>query len=194
MTVGILTPTPKCSWPAGPRAGAWSQGSPVGAGEGPQGPLCRWEQRPAGEAVGTWGTGQTKAVSRRSLSPLPSVFGHISFRSDWELVKVDFRPWFSRQCSEEDYSSWNLTNLQVGLAAGQGWAPCRAPSAKFPVLRDRGPPSDAQSFFAVFRPPLGPGAAWARVCSHTQGNRRTGPQPAWRQACSGSRRFQIEGR
>ncbi|KAJ8783420.1 hypothetical protein J1605_009125 [Eschrichtius robustus] len=41
-----------------------------------------------------------------------SVFGHISFRSDWELVKVDFRPWFSRQCSEEDYSSWDLTNLQ----------------------------------------------------------------------------------
>eukprot|EP00069_Balaena_mysticetus_P004676 bmy_17474T0 len=41
-----------------------------------------------------------------------TVFGHISFRSDWELVKVDFRPWFSRQCSEEDYSSWDLTNLQ----------------------------------------------------------------------------------
>ncbi|XP_053422712.1 VPS10 domain-containing receptor SorCS2 isoform X5 [Nycticebus coucang] len=41
-----------------------------------------------------------------------TVFGHISFRSDWELVKVDFRPAFSRQCSEEDYSSWDLTNLQ----------------------------------------------------------------------------------
>ncbi|XP_026251063.1 VPS10 domain-containing receptor SorCS2 isoform X2 [Urocitellus parryii] len=41
-----------------------------------------------------------------------TVFGHISFRSDWELVKVDFRPSFSRQCSEEDYSSWDLTNLQ----------------------------------------------------------------------------------
>uniref|UniRef100_A0A8D0MXJ0 VPS10 domain-containing receptor SorCS2 n=1 Tax=Sus scrofa TaxID=9823 RepID=A0A8D0MXJ0_PIG len=41
-----------------------------------------------------------------------TVFGHISFRSDWELVKVDFRPSFSRQCSEQDYSSWDLTNLQ----------------------------------------------------------------------------------
>nr|XP_014332631.1 PREDICTED: LOW QUALITY PROTEIN: VPS10 domain-containing receptor SorCS2-like [Bos mutus] len=41
-----------------------------------------------------------------------TVFGHISFRSDWELVKVDFRPWFSRRCSEDDYSSWDLTNLQ----------------------------------------------------------------------------------
>ncbi|XP_020020932.1 VPS10 domain-containing receptor SorCS2 isoform X4 [Castor canadensis] len=41
-----------------------------------------------------------------------TVFGHISFRSDWELVKVDFRPSFPRQCSEDDYSSWDLTNLQ----------------------------------------------------------------------------------
>ncbi|XP_017394579.1 VPS10 domain-containing receptor SorCS2 isoform X2 [Cebus imitator] len=41
-----------------------------------------------------------------------TVFGHISFRSDWELVKVDFRPSFSRQCSEEDYRSWDLSNLQ----------------------------------------------------------------------------------
>lgn len=49
------------------------------------------------------------------LSPL-RVFGHISFRSDWELVKVDFRPSFPRQCGENDYSSWDLTDLQVGLA------------------------------------------------------------------------------
>lgn len=41
-----------------------------------------------------------------------TIFGHISFRSDWELVKVDFRPSFTRPCSEEDYSSWDLTNLQ----------------------------------------------------------------------------------
>uniref|UniRef100_A0A673T0E9 Sortilin related VPS10 domain containing receptor 2 n=1 Tax=Suricata suricatta TaxID=37032 RepID=A0A673T0E9_SURSU len=37
-----------------------------------------------------------------------TVFGHISFRSDWELVKVDFRPSFSRPCREGDYSSWHL--------------------------------------------------------------------------------------
>ncbi|XP_014644401.1 PREDICTED: VPS10 domain-containing receptor SorCS2, partial [Ceratotherium simum simum] len=41
-----------------------------------------------------------------------TIFGHISFRSDWELVKVDFRPSFSRPCGEDDYSSWDLTNLQ----------------------------------------------------------------------------------
>lgn len=41
------------------------------------------------------------------------VFGHISYRSDWELVKVDFRQSFPRQCTEEDYESWQLTDLQV---------------------------------------------------------------------------------
>uniref|UniRef100_A0A8D0G9T2 VPS10 domain-containing receptor SorCS2 n=1 Tax=Sphenodon punctatus TaxID=8508 RepID=A0A8D0G9T2_SPHPU len=41
-----------------------------------------------------------------------TVFGHISYRSDWELVKVDFRPSFPRECTEEDYESWDLTNLQ----------------------------------------------------------------------------------
>ncbi|XP_061443432.1 VPS10 domain-containing receptor SorCS2 isoform X2 [Rhineura floridana] len=41
-----------------------------------------------------------------------TIFGHISFRSDWELVKVDFRPCFPRECTDEDYESWDLTNLQ----------------------------------------------------------------------------------
>ncbi|KAK4818821.1 hypothetical protein QYF61_019858 [Mycteria americana] len=40
------------------------------------------------------------------------VFGHISYRSDWELVKVDFRPSFPRECTDDDYESWELTNLQ----------------------------------------------------------------------------------
>ncbi|XP_061619862.1 VPS10 domain-containing receptor SorCS2 isoform X3 [Phyllopteryx taeniolatus] len=41
-----------------------------------------------------------------------TVFGHISYRSDWELVKVDFRQSFPRQCAEDDYESWQLTDLQ----------------------------------------------------------------------------------
>ncbi|KAL7984657.1 hypothetical protein Chor_003227, partial [Crotalus horridus] len=41
-----------------------------------------------------------------------TVFGHISYQSDWELVKVDFRPSFSRECTDEDYESWDLTNMQ----------------------------------------------------------------------------------
>lgn len=42
-----------------------------------------------------------------------SVFGHISYRSDWELVKVDFRQSFPRQCTESDYDTWQLSDLQV---------------------------------------------------------------------------------
>ncbi|XP_077961906.1 VPS10 domain-containing receptor SorCS2 isoform X7 [Gasterosteus aculeatus] len=41
-----------------------------------------------------------------------TVFGHISYRSDWELVKVDFRQSFSHQCTESDYELWKLTDLQ----------------------------------------------------------------------------------
>uniref|UniRef100_A0A3Q2DMM2 VPS10 domain-containing receptor SorCS2 n=1 Tax=Cyprinodon variegatus TaxID=28743 RepID=A0A3Q2DMM2_CYPVA len=41
-----------------------------------------------------------------------TVFGHISYRSDWELVKVDFRQSFTRQCTESDYEAWQLTDLQ----------------------------------------------------------------------------------
>ncbi|XP_033869083.3 VPS10 domain-containing receptor SorCS2-like isoform X2 [Acipenser ruthenus] len=41
-----------------------------------------------------------------------TVFGHISFRSDWELVKVDFRQSFPRQCTEADYDAWKLTSLK----------------------------------------------------------------------------------
>ncbi|XP_053560140.1 VPS10 domain-containing receptor SorCS2 [Bombina bombina] len=41
-----------------------------------------------------------------------TVFGHISYRSDWELVKVDFRSTFPRECTEDDYDSWNLSTPQ----------------------------------------------------------------------------------
>lgn len=44
------------------------------------------------------------------------VFGHISYRSDWELVKVDFRQSFPQACTEDDYGSWQLTDLQVTRA------------------------------------------------------------------------------
>ncbi|XP_015417044.1 PREDICTED: VPS10 domain-containing receptor SorCS2 [Myotis davidii] len=49
-----------------------------------------------------------------------TIFGHISYRSEWELVKVDFRPSFPRPCRAEDYSAWDLTNLQGdGCLMGQ---------------------------------------------------------------------------
>ncbi|XP_041840428.1 VPS10 domain-containing receptor SorCS2-like [Melanotaenia boesemani] len=55
-------------------------------------------------------------LTRKALGiagdPTHPVFGHISYRSDWELVKVDFRQSFPRQCTESDYESWQLTDLQ----------------------------------------------------------------------------------
>ena len=55
---------------------------------------------------------QYKCISLPLIS-LCRVFGHISYRSDWELVKVDFRQSFPRQCTEADYDSWKLTDLKV---------------------------------------------------------------------------------
>lgn len=60
-----------------------------------------------------WINGQVEGLCLIMLAVVDRVFGHISYRSDWELVKVDFRQSFPRQCTEADYDSWKLTDLQV---------------------------------------------------------------------------------
>ncbi|XP_057187176.1 VPS10 domain-containing receptor SorCS1 isoform X2 [Triplophysa rosa] len=37
-----------------------------------------------------------------------TIFGHVSHRSEWQLVKIDFRSIFNRRCVESDYVPWNL--------------------------------------------------------------------------------------
>ncbi|XP_055502953.1 VPS10 domain-containing receptor SorCS1-like isoform X1 [Leucoraja erinacea] len=37
-----------------------------------------------------------------------TVFGHLSHRSEWQLVKVDYRSIFSRKCMENDFQVWTL--------------------------------------------------------------------------------------
>ncbi|XP_030308973.1 VPS10 domain-containing receptor SorCS1 [Calypte anna] len=37
-----------------------------------------------------------------------TVFGHFSHRSEWHLVKVDYKSIFDRRCAEEDYRPWQL--------------------------------------------------------------------------------------
>uniref|UniRef100_A0A8C1GIN0 Sortilin-related VPS10 domain containing receptor 2 n=1 Tax=Cyprinus carpio TaxID=7962 RepID=A0A8C1GIN0_CYPCA len=59
-----------------------------------------------------WINGQVEGLCLFMLAVVDRVFGHISYRSDWELVKVDFRQSFPRQCTEADYDSWKLTDLQ----------------------------------------------------------------------------------
>lgn len=52
-----------------------------------------------------------------------SVFGHFSHRSEWQLVKVDYKSIFDRRCAEEDYRPWQL-HSQVGgakLRGSPGW-------------------------------------------------------------------------
>lgn len=39
-----------------------------------------------------------------------SIFGHFSHRSEWQLVKIDFRPIFQHRCTSEDYETWQLNN------------------------------------------------------------------------------------
>ncbi|XP_031410365.1 VPS10 domain-containing receptor SorCS1 isoform X1 [Meleagris gallopavo] len=37
-----------------------------------------------------------------------TVFGHFSHRSEWQLVKIDYKTIFDRRCAEEDYWTWQL--------------------------------------------------------------------------------------
>ncbi|XP_068544579.1 VPS10 domain-containing receptor SorCS1 isoform X2 [Anas acuta] len=37
-----------------------------------------------------------------------TVFGHFSHRSEWQLVKIDYKSIFDRRCAEEDYRPWQL--------------------------------------------------------------------------------------
>uniref|UniRef100_A0A3Q1C4D3 PKD domain-containing protein n=1 Tax=Amphiprion ocellaris TaxID=80972 RepID=A0A3Q1C4D3_AMPOC len=39
-----------------------------------------------------------------------TIFGHFSHRSEWQLVKIDFRSIFRRRCTPEDYLTWQLHN------------------------------------------------------------------------------------
>ncbi|KAG7486051.1 VPS10 domain-containing receptor 1-like isoform X2 [Solea senegalensis] len=39
-----------------------------------------------------------------------TIFGHVSHRSEWQLVKIDFRSIFNRRCTDADYQTWHLHN------------------------------------------------------------------------------------
>lgn len=46
------------------------------------------------------------------------VFGHFSHRSEWQLVKVDYKSIFDRRCAEEDYRPWQLHSQVRSKEAG----------------------------------------------------------------------------
>ncbi|XP_034008056.1 VPS10 domain-containing receptor SorCS3 [Trematomus bernacchii] len=37
-------------------------------------------------------------------------FGHFSHRSEWQLIKIDYKGLFSRRCMDGDYQTWQLHN------------------------------------------------------------------------------------
>ncbi|XP_077469559.1 VPS10 domain-containing receptor SorCS1-like isoform X1 [Stigmatopora argus] len=39
-----------------------------------------------------------------------TIFGHFSHRSEWQLVKIDFRSIFQHRCARDDYVTWRLDN------------------------------------------------------------------------------------
>lgn len=54
-----------------------------------------------------------KGCSWAGFLCLCSFFGHLSHRSEWQLIKIDYKSIYSRKCAEEDYQTWHLHN-QVG--------------------------------------------------------------------------------
>uniref|UniRef100_A0A5S6L3U2 Charged multivesicular body protein 2b n=2 Tax=Xenopus tropicalis TaxID=8364 RepID=A0A5S6L3U2_XENTR len=48
-----------------------------------------------------------------------TVFGHFSLRSEWQLVKVDYKSIFGRRCNENDFESWHLNNQRDFCVMGE---------------------------------------------------------------------------
>lgn len=80
------------------------------------------------------------------ISTLPhSFFGHFSHRSEWQLIKIDYKSLYSRKCTEEDYQTWHLHN-QVGKKQrhcntrrehGRRWLTAGSASRVFPGRASR---------------------------------------------------------
>uniref|UniRef100_A0A8D3E217 PKD domain-containing protein n=1 Tax=Scophthalmus maximus TaxID=52904 RepID=A0A8D3E217_SCOMX len=48
------------------------------------------------------------ALKSPFFSCLCRIFGHFSHRSEWQLLKIDFRSIFQQRCTSEDYLTWQL--------------------------------------------------------------------------------------
>ncbi|XP_030643264.1 VPS10 domain-containing receptor SorCS3 [Chanos chanos] len=46
-------------------------------------------------------------------------FGHFSYRSDWQLIKIDYRSLFSKRCTDGDYQTWHLHNKGEACVMGE---------------------------------------------------------------------------
>uniref|UniRef100_A0ABM5G202 VPS10 domain-containing receptor SorCS3 n=1 Tax=Pogona vitticeps TaxID=103695 RepID=A0ABM5G202_9SAUR len=48
-----------------------------------------------------------------------TIFGHLNLRSEWQLVKVDYRSIFSRRCTKDDFQTWHLHNQGEPCVMGE---------------------------------------------------------------------------
>ncbi|XP_062866910.1 VPS10 domain-containing receptor SorCS3 [Trichomycterus rosablanca] len=46
-------------------------------------------------------------------------FGHFSDRSEWQLIKIDYKSLFTKRCTEGDYQTWHLHNQGEPCVMGQ---------------------------------------------------------------------------
>ncbi|XP_071605450.1 VPS10 domain-containing receptor SorCS3 [Heliangelus exortis] len=66
-----------------------------------------------------------------------TVFGHFSLRSEWQLVKVDYKSIFSRRCNKDDYQTWHLHNQGEPCVMGERKIyKKRKPGAQCSLTRD----------------------------------------------------------
>uniref|UniRef100_A0AAV2JPK1 PKD domain-containing protein n=1 Tax=Knipowitschia caucasica TaxID=637954 RepID=A0AAV2JPK1_KNICA len=47
-------------------------------------------------------------MAPESENHIITFFGHFSYRSEWQLVKIDYKGIFSRRCMDGDYQTWHL--------------------------------------------------------------------------------------
>ncbi|XP_048104453.1 VPS10 domain-containing receptor SorCS3 isoform X1 [Alosa alosa] len=52
-------------------------------------------------------------------SQIMTFFGHFSHRSEWQLIKIDYKSLFSRRCTEGDFQTWHLHNQGEPCVMGQ---------------------------------------------------------------------------
>ncbi|XP_049577475.1 VPS10 domain-containing receptor SorCS3 isoform X1 [Syngnathus scovelli] len=58
-------------------------------------------------------------VEAGAENQIMTFFGHFSHRSEWQLIKIDYRSLFSKKCTEEDYQTWHLHNQGEPCVMGQ---------------------------------------------------------------------------
>uniref|UniRef100_A0A8C6TQ09 Sortilin related VPS10 domain containing receptor 3b n=1 Tax=Neogobius melanostomus TaxID=47308 RepID=A0A8C6TQ09_9GOBI len=47
-------------------------------------------------------------MTPESENHIITFFGHFSYRSEWQLIKIDYKGIFSRRCMDGDYQTWHL--------------------------------------------------------------------------------------